>query len=74
MCNERLNNLYQQRDAIETALGSGKDFIELEIRGRRVRKQDATKTLEYLNQEIEKLERAARQSRGPARNVARVRR
>jgi hypothetical protein len=70
---ERLETLRTKRDLIESQLGSGSAYIELEIRGRRVRREEALKTLEYLNEQIRSLEASqAAAQRGPARNRARL--
>ena len=72
---ERLELLITQRDLIEAAMGSERGFIEMEVRGRRVRYEATIQRLEYLNNEIAKLESglAARRN-GPARNLARIQR
>lgn len=72
---ERLEMLITQRDLIEAAMGSGGGYIEMEVRGRRVRYEATIQRLEYLNNEIAKLESAtaARRS-GPARNLVRIQR
>lgn len=68
----RLETLRATRDRIETQLDSGKDFIELEVRGKRVRRSDAIARLEYLNEQIRLEERKANARRRPARNRARL--
>lgn len=72
MCNDRLQELRIKRDAIEEALGSGNSYIELEVRGRRVKMQASVGVLEYLTLEIEKLERLALVRTGAARNKVRL--
>jgi hypothetical protein len=65
----RLDDLIEQRDAIELALGTGASFVEMTIRGRTVKKEASIKVLEYLNGQIDQ-ERALESMRrnGPARN------
>lgn len=69
---DRLTRLTQQRDLIERQLGTAAAYIELEIRGRRVRREQALKELDYLNTQISSLERLAQNSAGPARNRIRL--
>lgn len=59
---------------IERQLGTAGAYIELEVRGRRVSRDSAVKHLEYLNGEIQLLERKENAARGPATNRARLHR
>jgi hypothetical protein len=71
---DRLTKLVTKRDFIESQLGTSKSYIELEIRGRRVRRSEAIKELEYLNEQIGELDRQHQAKHGSARNRARFRR
>lgn len=69
---ERLALLLAKRDAAEDALLTGKAFVEIEHRNRRIRVEGRLEVLEYLNSEIKKLQQKS--LRAPARNRARLRR
>lgn len=67
----RLSDLLTKRDHIESQLGTGAAYVELEQRGRRVRRERALEQLRYLNEQIAVEERKLT---GPTRNRARLRR
>jgi hypothetical protein len=69
---DRLTDLLIRRDAVEEALATGQDYIELEVRGRRVRLQGSLQVLAYLNEQIDLERHRIDQRARPARNTARV--
>ena len=69
---QRLADLIEIRDAIEATLGTGRDYVELEIRGRKVKRAANVTTLNYLNTQISETESKVVSSVGPARNKARL--
>ena len=72
---DRLALLISKRDLIEEAIGTGKNYVEMEIRGRRVKLVASLDQLKYLNEEIDKLESVqSMRTRGPARNRVELRR
>lgn len=72
MCTDELNDLRIQYSHIRSQLGKPGDYIELEVRGRRVKRSDAMKHMEVLKADIRELERRLEASRGPTRNKARL--
>lgn len=71
-CSSYLTDLYIKRDRLVSQLATSADWIEIELRGgRRVRRTEAIKVLEFLRDEIAIQER--RQQR-PTRNRVRLRR
>ena len=65
----RLDDLIEYRDAVETAIGTGADFVEMTIRGRTVKKVASLDILTYLNTQIDKeTAHASMRRSGPARN------
>lgn len=68
----RLQTLLTKRQKIESQLDSGKDYIELEVRGRRVKRERAIEYLSYLKTEIRDEELKRQVARGPSRNKVRL--
>lgn len=67
----RLTRLTQQRDNAERDLCTLRSYKRLTIR-QREHEKDLIRDLEYLNSQIEKLERKTNASRGPSRNKVRL--